>query len=74
MTTVLDRSSSDAQTMTPRRLLLTGGLPGPLFVVASVAQGASRDSVSFTDHPPSALRNGDSSVINGTRSQEGVVQ
>lgn len=62
MKTVLDRPRPDAQAMTPRRLslLLTGGaLAGPLFLVASLAQGASRDGFSFTDHPPSALSNGD---------------
>ena len=62
MKTVLDRPRPDAQAMTPRRLsvlLTSGALAGPLFLVASIAQGASRDGFSFTDHPPSALSNGD---------------
>ena len=62
MKTVLDRPRPDAQATTPRRLalLLTGGaVAGPLFLVASLAQGASRDGFSFTDHPPSALSTGD---------------
>ena len=61
MKTVLDRPRPD-HAMTPRRssLLLTGGvLAGPLFLAASVTQGAFRDGFSFTDHPPSALSNGE---------------
>ena len=62
MKTVLDRPRPGALPMTPRRLSLSltgGALAGPLFLVASFAQGASRDGFSFTDHPPSALGNGD---------------
>ncbi len=42
------------------RWLVRGGVAaGPLFVVASVAHAAVRDGAAFSDHPPSALSNGD---------------
>lgn len=62
MKPVLDRPRPGTHAMTPRRLssLLTGGaLAGPMFLLVSFAQGLSRDGFSFTDHPPSALSNGE---------------
>lgn len=62
MHTALDRPRPAARGMRSHRtslFLLAGALAGPLLLVVSFAQGAAREGFSFTDHPPSALSNGD---------------
>jgi hypothetical protein len=61
MTTVDDAARPDIGHAADHwhRLALAGGaLAGPMFVGASIAQGALRRGFSFSDHPPSALSTG----------------